>query len=333
MKVVELQNSFGMGHLVVAEKPSPEPGPGEILLQMKAISLNYRDLLTVRGHYNPHQPLPLIICSDGVGEVIAVGEGVDRVKKGDRVAATFFQDWIAGAPAAWKLKTTLGGPLSGTLCERMVLKQDGVVHIPGHLSPEEAATLPCAALTAWNALSTHVKAGDRVLIQGTGGVALFALQFAKMMGAEVIITSSSDDKLAQAKEFGADHCVNYKKTPAWGKEVKAVAGDGVDLAIELGGAGTLPETFQSCRPGATIALIGVLSGVVANLDIVPILMKSLRIQGILVGNREQFEQMNRAIAQHRLRPVIDKTFPFDQSVKALEHLAGGTHFGKICISL
>ena len=222
MKVIELRNSFGLENLALSERPTPEPGHGQVLVKMQAAALNYRDLLMVRGHYNPRQPLPLIPCSDGAGEVVAVGAGVSEIQVGNVVATNFFQDWVAGGPDPAKVKTTLGGPLDGTLAEYMILKEQGVIRIAKHLTPTQAATLPCAALTAWNALVGHgnLKAGDKILIQGTGGVAIFALQFAKMFGAEVVITSSSDEKLAQAQQLGADHVINYRQTPQWGKQVK-----------------------------------------------------------------------------------------------------------------
>jgi len=334
MKVVEIQGGFGLERLAVTERPEPRPGPGQVLLRMHAASLNYRDLLTVTGRYNPRQPLPLVPCSDGVGEVLAVGEGVTRVTKGDRVATTFTQGWIAGRPDRDKLRTTLGGPLDGTLAEVMALDQDGVVRVPEHLSDEEASTLPCAAVTAWTALAVHgaVKAGDTVVAQGTGGVSIFALQFAGLLGARAIVTSSSDEKLERARSLGAWATINYSARPDWGKEVRALTGGrGADLIVEVGGAGTLAQSLDAVRIGGQISQIGVLAGTAAKLDVIPILMKQVRIQGLLVGDREAFESMNLAIAQHRMRPVIDRVFPFDQVREALEHMAAGRHFGKICI--
>ncbi|MEW6443543.1 MAG: NAD(P)-dependent alcohol dehydrogenase [bacterium] len=334
MKTLEIQK-FGLDHLVHAERPRPEPGPGQVLLRMKAASLNFRDLMTVQGLYNPKQPLPLVPGSDGVGEVVETGEGVSRVKKGERVATTFFQGWISGEPTVEKAGTTLGGPLNGVLTEYMLAGQDGVVHLPEHLSDEQAATLPCAALTAWNALAMqgHVRPGQTVLVQGTGGVALFSLQFAKLMGAKVVLTSSSDEKLERARTMGMDHGINYRKTPKWGKEARDwTGGVGVDHVIELGGAGTLQESLQAVRLGGQISLIGVLAGPAKELNITPILMKNIRVQGIFVGSREYFEAMNRAIALHRLQPVVDKIFPFAEAREAFKLMAGAGHFGKICIS-
>jgi NADPH:quinone reductase-like Zn-dependent oxidoreductase len=303
---------------------------------MRAASLNFRDLLTVTGRYNPRQPLPLVPCSDGAGEVVAVGEGVRRVAVGDRVATLFAQGWISGEPDRDKLRSTLGGPLDGTLAELMVLDQNGVVRVPDHLSDEEAAALPCAAVTAWSALTTPgpTGAGEVVVAQGTGGVSLFALQLAGLLGARVIVTSSNDEKLERARELGAWATINYNQRPDWGKEVRTLtAGRGADLIVEVGGAGTLAQSLDAVRIGGRIALIGVLSGTAANVDVIPILMKQIRIQGLLVGHREGFESMNRAIEHHGMHPVIDRVFAFDEVRAALEHMAGGKHFGKICIRI
>lgn len=336
MKVLELAGSFGIDNLVVATRPTPRPGPGHVLLRMKAASLNYRDLLMVQGLYNPSQPLPLIPCSDGVGEVIEVGEGVTRVTPGDRVATTFFQGWVSGEPDPEKTRSTLGGPLDGTLSEYMVLEQNGVVRVPEYLTDEEASTLPCAALTAWSALITNgsVKPGDTVLVLGTGGVALFALQFARLLGATVYVVSSSDEKLKRAIGLGADSGINYRKTPRWGKAIRDLTdGRGVDHIVELGGAGTLQESLAAVRVGGHISMIGVLAGPEAPLNIRPILMRSVRVQGIFVGSREGFEAMNRALAVHQIRPVIDRVFPFDRAREALRTMAEGRHFGKICLRM
>ena len=334
MKVFEIRDGFGLDQLVASERPKPTPGHGEVLLEMQAASLNYRDLLMVKGHYNPRQPLPLIPCSDGVGEVAAVGEGVSRVATGDRVATLFCQKWRSGAPDKKKLRSTLGGPHDGTLAEYMVLSEHGVVKVPEHLSSVEAATLPCAALTAWSALVTQgeVGAGDTVLVQGTGGVSLFALQFARALGARVIVTSSSDAKLETVRKLGSWREINYVENPSWGKLVQEMTeGIGVNHIVEVGGAGTLQQSLQAIRVGGQISLIGVLSGTSTDLNILPILMQNVRIQGILVGSREGFEKMNRCITQHEIRPVVDRIFPFDESREAFVYLAGARHMGKICV--
>jgi len=332
MKVIEIQNSFGIDSLAVNERPQPRPGPGQVLLKMRAWSLNFRDLMVVKGLYNPKLKFPLIPLSDGVGEVAAVGEGVTRAKVGERVAGAFMPGWVAGALTEAKAKTALGGGVDGLLAEFAVLPEEGVVPVPGHLSDEEAATLPCAAVTAWNALmvSGAVKAGDTVLTLGTGGVSLFALQFARLAGARVIATSSSDDKLARARKLGASDGINYKTTPDWDKKVRELTGEGVDYVVEVGGAGTLPRSLKAVRTGGTISLIGVLTGG-GEVNPMPVLMKSVRLQGIYVGSREMFEAMNRAIELHKLKPVIDRVFPFTEISAALRHMESGSHFGKIAI--
>lgn len=339
MKVVEIHESFGLENLRVTERPDPRSEdllPGQVLLRMKAASLNYRDLLTVQGLYNPKQTLPLIPCSDGCGEVEAVGEGVTRVAPGDRVAPIFSQGWVAGEPTRDRMRSTLGGPLDGTLCERMVLDGAGVVKAPAHLSDEEVACLPCAAVTAWSALVTDggVTAGDTVLVLGTGGVSIFALQIARLLGARTIVTSSSDEKLERAKELGAWQGINYVETPEWGKEVvQRNGGRGVDLVVEVGGAGTLTQSLDAVRMGGTIALIGVLAGIAADVQVTRILMNRVRIQGILVGDRDRFEAMNRALEAGEASPVVDRTFALDQTREALELMAEGGHFGKIAIRI
>jgi NADPH:quinone reductase-like Zn-dependent oxidoreductase len=334
MKVVEIRDAFGLEQLSVAERPSPQPAAGQVVLRMRAASLNARDLLTVLGRYNPRQPLPLIPCSDGVGRVTAVGPGVTRIGVGDRVAPIFAQGWISGEPTRDRLRSTLGGPLDGTLCEQMVVDASGVVRVPEHLSDEQAAALPCAAVTAWNCLVTHGKvgAGDTVLVQGTGGVSVFALQFARLLGAQAIVTSSSDRKLERASELGAWRTINYKETPEWGRRViELTGGCGVDLVVEVGGAGTLSQSIRAVRIGGRICLIGVLSGGVSELNIIPIFMRQVRVQGVLVGHRESFEEMNRAIEAHRLETVVDRVFALDQAREALEYMASAEHFGKICL--
>jgi NADPH:quinone reductase-like Zn-dependent oxidoreductase len=334
MRAIEIQNKFGLESLTLVERPDPTAGHFQALLKLRAASLNYRDLLTVEGKYNPKLPLPLIPLSDGVGEVVAVGAGVTRVKVGDRVAANFSQKWLGGEPARAKLGASLGGPLDGLLSEFRALHEDGLVHVPSHLSDEEAATLPCAAVTAWNSLINlgDLRAGETVLVQGTGGVSIFALQFAKLSGAQVIITSSSDEKLKRAKSLGADFGVNYSTTPDWDKRAKEITGGlGVDHIIEVGGAGTFPKSLRSIKIGGHIGLIGNLSGNATEVNLVQILMQNLRIQGVLVGSRDTFEAMNRAISLHQLHPVIDRIFSFDEARQAFEYMASGSHFGKICV--
>ncbi len=333
MKAIVIQPAFGIENLHVADRPEPRPGPGQVLLKMKAWSLNYRDFMVVRGLYNPKLRFPFVPLSDGVGEVIGVGDGVTRVKTGDRVAGCFMQRWSAGALTDAGVKSSLGGGVEGIAAEQVVLHEEGVVKFPGHLSDEEAATLPCAALTAWNALvpQGQIKAGDSVLVQGTGGVSIFALQFARLMGARVIATSSSNAKLERVKQLGASDGINYKETPAWEDKVRELTGGaGVDHVIEVGGAGTFNQSLKAVRLGGTISLIGVLAGP-GEVNLMPVLMKGVRVQGIFVGSREMFEAMNRAIALHRLKPVVDRVFEFKEIQAAYRHMQEAAHFGKICV--
>jgi NADPH:quinone reductase-like Zn-dependent oxidoreductase len=334
MKAIELQNAFGIDNLNVTERPDPKPGPFQVVVRMKAWSLNYRDLLVVKGLYNPKFRFPVLPLSDGAGEIAAIGAGVTRVKVGDRVAGCFMPGWVSGELTEAKQKTSLGAGTDGLLAEYALLPEDGVVHFPAHLSFEEAATLPCAAVTAWNALveTGGLKPGETVLTQGTGGVSLFALQFARLAGARTLITSSSDEKLARARLLGAADGINYKAVPDWDKKVRELTGDmGVDHVVELGGAGTLSRSFKAVRMSGHIALIGVLSGG-GETNPMPILMKKVRVQGIYVGSRDMFEAMNRAIALHQLKPVVDRVFPFADVRAALRHMESASHFGKICIA-
>ena len=334
MRAVVVKESFGVENLTnVTREDAPAPGPGQVVLAMRAATLNYRDLMMVRGHYNPRQPLPLVPCSDGVGVVEAVGEGVTRVAVGDRVCPIFAQGWLGGEPQKHHVRTTLGGPLDGTLRERMVLSQEGVVKVPEHLSDAEAAALPCAGVTAWRALD-GVGPEHTVLLQGTGGVSIFALQFAKARGARVIITSSSDAKLEIAQELGADATLNYRERTDWGRAAKELTGgEGVDRIVEVGGAGTLSESMRAARVGAELAVIGVLSGSRQELDVTPILMRGLRLRGIFVGSRDDFERMNRAISHHALRPVVRETFGLEEARAAFERMASGGHVGKIAVAI
>jgi NADPH:quinone reductase-like Zn-dependent oxidoreductase len=335
MKVWEIKDAFGIDKLVLSDRPDPTPGHGQILVRVKAVSLNYRDFMTVKSGGARGVKTPLIPCSDGAGEVAKVGPGVTRVKPGDRVAGIFFQNWLCGDIAAHHFASALGGAVDGMLAEQVVLHEDGVVPIPAYMSYEEAATLPCAAVTSWQALVSKggMKAGDTVLVQGTGGVSIFALQFAVMSGARVIITSGSDEKLARAKQLGAWATVNYKTTPGWGKEaLKLTDGAGVDHVVEVGGAGTLEQSFQAVRVGGTVSLIGVLTGFGGQISPYSVLMKGLRFQGVYVGSREMFEAMNRAMEVQQMKPVIDRVFPFAQAREALRLMESAAHFGKIVIA-
>lgn len=327
---------FGLDSLSIQEKQLPPLTPYDVRIKVRAVSLNYRDLLLIKGLYNKNLPFPLIPCSDGVGDVIEIGESVTRVQVGERVAASFLQGWLAGEPDEHSARTDLGCSIDGMLAESKVLHEDGLVKIPEYLSYEEAATLPCAALTAWNALiaTGKIKAGDTVLTMGTGGVSIFAIQFAKMSGARVIVTSSSDEKLAKLKQFGVTETINYKTNPEWGKAaLKLTHGHGVDHIIELGGAATLAQSTRAVRIGGTISLIGILAGGGAEFNPVSILMKHIRLQGIFVGSREMFEAMNKALSLHNIKPVVDKVFSFEEAHQALEFMEAGAHFGKIVIRI
>lgn len=331
-------HEFGVENLVVEEVPDPNVAPDEVLVRLAAASLNFRDLRMVAGQYDPRQPLPLIPCSDGAGVVEAVGSGVAGmagVEIGDRVAPCFAPYWQAGEPERELIRRTLGGPLPGTLAEKVAVPASGVVKIPDALSYEHAATLPCAAVTAWSALVTmgNVRAGETVLVQGTGGVSLFALQIAKIHGARVIATSSSDEKLERARKLGADELINYRRDPDWGKTAKksTFQARGVDHVVEVGGGGTLEQSLRAVRSGGQIHLIGVLSGTSSKLQLLPIVMNNVRVQGVLVGHRESFAALMQAVTESDLAPVIDRTFELDEARAAFEHLASGKHFGKVVI--
>ncbi len=334
MRAWEIHDGFGIDNLTLTERPEKKPGRGQVVVRMKAWSLNYRDLLVVKGKYNPQLKFPLIPLSDGAGEVSEVSPGVSRVKVGDRVANLFMQKWLAGELSDTIAKSALGGSNDGVLAEEVVLDADGVTTFPDHLSFEEAATLPCAGLTAWHALVSEgrLRAGDTVLVQGTGGVSLFALQFARMHGARVLITSSSDEKLKRALERGASAGTNYKSAPDWEKwAIQLTHGRGVDHVVEVGGAGTLGRSLKAVRPGGRVSLIGVLSGGNGEISLYPLLMKNVCVQGIFVGSREMFEAMNRAIGAHRMQPVVDRVFGFTEVREALHYMESGSHFGKVCI--
>ena len=334
MRVFEIRSSDGIDDLYLADRPEPRPGPGEILVRLRASSLNYRDLMIVQNPVSRGISLPLIPNSDGAGEVVEVGPGVDRFKAGDRVAGTFFQRWISGPITAQAMASALGGAIDGVLAEYAVLQADGAVAVPDHLSFEDAATLPCAGLTAWHILveMAGLTAGETVLVLGTGGVSIFALQFAVARGARAIVTSSSDEKLARASELGAWATVNYRTNPDWEQEVAALTdGRGVDVVAEVGGGGTLEKSIAAVQIGGAIGLVGVLTG--GRIDPTAVMRKSIRLQGIYVGSREMFENMNRTIAAERIKPVVDRRFPFDEARAAFHNMRGAGHFGKIVVTI
>lgn len=336
MNAYQLVATNGADSLKLNQLAKPEPAPGQVLVRVRATSLNYRDLMVASGRYGPGVPLPLIPLSDGAGEIAAVGTGVTKWKTGDRVAGTFFQNWQTGPVRKEAFDSALGGSINGMLVEFVALSADGVIAMPPHLSFEEAATLPCAALTAWHALVTDgkISAGQNVLVLGTGGVSVFALQFAKMHGARVIVTSSSDAKLARAKALGADDTINYKTTPDWEKEVFRLTDKaGADHIIEVGGTDTFPKSLRAVAMGGTISVIGGVSGFTSDVALRDILGKSALIRGIFVGSCDMFAAMNRAISQHQLKPVIDRMFPFAEAPAAYRYQESGAHFGKVVITV
>jgi len=334
MKLYELQHKSGLDSLTLVSRPDPAPGPGQVLIEVKAWSLNYRDLMVAKGAYGAPPPLGRIPLSDGVGEVVGIGAGVTRAKVGDRVAGCFMQGWIGGdiTPELWA--TAMGGAIDGMLAQYAVLTEQGVVQVPAHMTDEEAATLPCAGVTAWNALvrKAHIRAGDTVLLLGTGGVSLLALQMAKLHGARTIITSSSEEKLETAKRLGADETINYRANPAWEKVVLEITGGrGADIVVEVGGAGTFDKSLAAVRMGGSVCMIGVLTGVSASVSTAAILRRSINVYGIYVGSREMFDEMNCAFSLHRVRPYIGKRFAFDEARLAYDYLASAAHTGKVVL--
>jgi NADPH:quinone reductase-like Zn-dependent oxidoreductase len=324
----------GIESVVEVEGPQPKPGHRQVLVKVKACSLNFRDLGIVRGTYRVPVRENVVPLSDGAGEVVEIGPDVLRVKVGDRVAGNFFQRWPGGESSAEVHGSALGGGIDGMLADYALLEEDGVVKIPPHLSFEEGATLPCAGVTAWHAMMEHakLKAGDTILLQGTGGVSIFGLLFAHAMGIRAIITSSSDDKLARAKKLGAAFGINYKTTPDWDKAaMEFTGGIGVDHVIEVGGAATLARSFHAIRVGGKVSMIGGLSGGATELNPGLIFSRRANVQGISVGSTQMFLAMNRAIEVNAIKPVIDKVFAFADAQAAYKHMASGAHFGKIVI--
>ena len=333
MKAYQITSSDGIDALSLAELEVPQPGPREVLVRVRASSLNYRDLITVENPESRGFAYPRIPNSDGAGEIVEIGRDVSRFKVGDRVCGIFFQSWIGGKINADDMNTALGGSAEGMLAEYRVLSENGLVMTPPHMSDQEAATLPCAAVTAWNSLMAgEVGAGDTVLLLGTGGVSIVALQLCTMLGARAVITSSSDEKLERAKKLGAWRTINYGANPEWEKEVLSETnGQGVDHVVEVGGPGTLQKSIDATRLGGSIGLIGVLA--MGNIDPLPILMKSLRVQGIYVGSRQMFEAMNRALTMHEVKPVVDKVYPMANAKEAYHDMRKAGHFGKLVIEL
>ena len=336
MKAYEIEE-FGIENLAISERAEPKPKAGEILVKFHAASLNYRDLMVVSGTYNSKMKLPAVPLSDGTGEVVELGDGVTKWAIGDRVMPIFAQRWYDGDSSEEKRRTSLGAGAQwdGVLREYGTFNEESVVRIPDHLSYEEASTLPCAAVTAWNALvvSGKLKAGESVLTLGTGGVSVFAAQFAKMFGARVVSTSGSDEKLERLRELGIYETVNYREREDWDAAVLEIVGKpGVDHVVEVGGSGTLGKSINAVRIGGHVAMIGALTGA-AGFNPTTVFMKAIRLQGIFTGSRQTFEDMNRAISVNKLKPVIDRVFEFDEVPEAFRHMETASHFGKIVIKI
>ena len=336
MRALNVAAPWGLDAIKVVEKPDPTPGPGQVLVRMKAVSLNYRDLLMVNGMYGrgaANTSDVITPFSDGCGVVEAVGAGVTRFKTGDRVATLFFQNWTSGGPNLEKLMSALGFPIPGAGAELQTFSQEGLSKVPEFLTDQQVATLPCAALTAWRGLfeDARLEPGDTVVLQGTGGVSIFGLQFAHAAGYRTVITSSSDEKLERAKALGATHTVNYRTTPEWSGPVRAATqGRGADFIMEVGG-GTIQESMKAIRIGGHIAIIGVVAGAGEAFNPASLIGNSAKLQGLSVGSRDMFEAMCRAIELHRISPVVDKVFPFTEAKAAFAAMAGGEHFGKIVL--
>lgn len=334
MRVWELAAPTGPDGLVPADRPDPPLGPGDVRVAVRAVSLQYRDLLMIQGRYGRVSP-GLVPCSDASGDVIEVGAAVREVAVGDRVTSTFAPAWQGGRVTVAAARSALGAGGVGALADTLVLPAHGVVPAPDHLSHEEAATLPCAALTAWHALWEEgtLAPGGTLLTIGSGGVSVFALQFAVLGGARVIVTTRTPAKADRLAALGASAVVDTSAEPAWGDRVKAWAGgEGVDQVIEVGGHGTFDQSVRALRIGGTISLIGVLAGPAA-VNLTPVLMRNIRVQGVLVGSREMFARMNAAIAHHRLRPVVDRVWPFVEAPAAFRALQSGAHVGKLVVSV
>ena len=336
MKCVEIVATTGLEGLRVIERDVPKPGPGEVLVRMRAASLNWRDMQILRGSYVRGIPLPRIPLSDGAGEIVEVGTGVTRVKAGDRVCSTFFETWLTGPVFAEAQDAALGGTAEGVLAEYVLLKGEGVIRFPDHLSFEEAATLPCAALTAWHGLfeATSLRPGDTALLLGTGGVSIFGLQFARMAGANAISTSSSDEKLERAKKLGATGTLNYATNAKWAEGVRQLTGGrGADAVLDVAGGESSKAALDALRTGGHVAIIGARAGAGSDLDRGFVLRKGLRVSGINIGSRAMFEAMNRAVTAAKLKPVVDKTYPIADAVTAYRDFATGKHFGKVVITI
>jgi NADPH:quinone reductase-like Zn-dependent oxidoreductase len=332
MKVAAIRAPGGLDKIVIEDRAEPVAGPGQLLIRVRASSLNFHDFAVVAGMIpTPDGRIPM---SDGAGEVAAVGEGVTAFKVGDQVLSTFFPNWSAGGPTLERLVGVPGDHADGFAAEYVAMPASAFTRLPKGWSLTEAATLPCAALTAWRALmvEARIRPGDVVLTQGTGGVSIFAVQLAKAAGATVISTSSSAEKLARLKSLGADHLINYKEQPEWGKAAAALTGGrGVDVVVEIGGPGTLNQSLHASRIGGHISLIGVLTGVAGEVATALAMSKNVAIKGVTVGSRQDQEDMIAAIEANGIKPVIDSTYPLERIAEAFGHQISQRHFGKICL--
>ncbi|MGE3508057.1 MAG: NAD(P)-dependent alcohol dehydrogenase [Vicinamibacterales bacterium] len=337
MRAYELHPNEGYEAITLVERPPATLGPRDVRVRVQAVSLNFRDLSIARGAARrPPDARRVVAASDGAGVVVEVGAEVSRVRPGDRVAAIFFPDWLTGPFMAEYHGRALGGNVDGMLAEEAVIHEDALVQVPPHLSIEEAATLPCAGVTAWNALfeSAHVGPGSTVLVQGTGGVSIFGLQLAKAAGATVIVTSKSEAKRARATAMGADAVIDYQATANWGDAALAwTGGRGVDVVIEVGGPGTFDQSVAALRYGGTMSLLGVLTGIKGEVNTYGVFHKALHVCGVYVGSRAMFERLNRALAASTIRPIVDRVFPFVEARAAYEYLAAGAHYGKVVIQM
>ena len=335
MRAFELP-TFGIDRLRLIEQERAEPGPGQVLVRFRAASINYRDFMIAEGRFAPPEDLPIIPLSDGAGEVVATGAGVTSLRDGDLVTPLFFPHWMSGEALGDERKISTGLEAPGCLREFGVFDESAVLRVPAHLNAEQAACLPCAGLTAWTALfsTSDTRAGDVVAVLGTGGVSVFALQFAKAAGATVIVTSSSDEKLDRARALGADHTINYVATPGWGDAVRELTGGrGADTVVEIGGTGTLPQSFRAIRRGGNIPVIGALAGAQMDILVYELIMTNAHLHGISVGNRAQHEAMTAFVAEHGIEPVIDRNYPFEEAAQALRDIDRGGHFGKLTVTI
>ncbi|HEY4104666.1 MAG TPA: NAD(P)-dependent alcohol dehydrogenase [Polyangiaceae bacterium] len=336
MRAVLLKAGFGLDALGFEELPIPECGPRDVLVRVRAVSLNARDLMLVRGEYNPRQKLPLVVCSDAAGEVVACGDEVKFWRAGDRVCPIFAGLWQRGPLDKRARQSSLGGPLDGTLREYFLAHEDALVRAPAHLSDEEAACLPCAGVTAYRALVElgRLSAGNSLVCIGTGGVSSFALRIARALSVRVILTSRSGEKLARAAAFGVSDAIDTTQNPEWGKNVRALTNDeGVDHVLEVGGAGTIAQSLRAVKMGGSISVIGVLSGAKSELDLRPLLMQDVRMQGVFVGSKESFSNLLAFTEKYSLKPDVDRVFAFDEARAAFEYLASGKQFGKVVIRM